>query len=110
MRPIVRSDGRDLARLIDEPAPSAAALIDDVVAVLEDAVRQPVVAHELPDVFDRFNSGDLGGRNVKVMLSGTFSFGVTCQPAWSRMSTACALGPTALLIAVRCSCIASVSQ
>lgn len=35
-----------------------------------------------------FNSGDLGGRNVKVMLSGTFSFGVKCQPAWSRMSTA----------------------
>ncbi len=33
-----------------------------------------------------FNSGDRGGRNIKVMLSGTFSFGVTCQPAWSRKS------------------------
>ncbi len=42
----------DLPRLLDEPVPSAAALIDDVVVVLEDAVRQPVVPHELPEVLD----------------------------------------------------------
>jgi len=53
MRPIAHSDGHDLPRLIDEPVPSAAALIDDVVVVLEDAVRQPVVPHELPEVLDR---------------------------------------------------------
>ena len=28
-------------------------MVDDVVVGFEDAVRQPVVAHELPDVFDR---------------------------------------------------------
>ena len=53
MRPISHSDRHDLPRLIDEPVPSAAALIDDVVVVLEDAVRQPVVPHELPEVLDR---------------------------------------------------------
>lgn len=53
MRPLSHSDGHDLPRLIDEPVPSAAALIDDVVVVLEDAVRQPVVPHELPEVLDR---------------------------------------------------------
>jgi hypothetical protein len=30
-----------------------AAVSDDVVVVGEDAVREPVVAHELPDVLDR---------------------------------------------------------
>ena len=28
-------------------------MVDDVVVGFEDAVRQPVVAHELPDVLDR---------------------------------------------------------
>jgi len=52
MGPIAQSDGHDLPRLIDETVPSAAGLIDDVVVVLEDAVRQPVIAHELPDILD----------------------------------------------------------
>jgi len=47
------SHGHDLPRLIDEPVPRATALIDDVVVVLEDAVRQPVVSHELPHILDR---------------------------------------------------------
>lgn len=47
MRPIAQFDGHDLPRRFDERVPNAAALIDDVVVVLEDAVRQPFVAHEL---------------------------------------------------------------
>ena len=35
----------------DEGVPGEAAVIDDVVEGLEDAVRQPVLPHELPDVF-----------------------------------------------------------
>ncbi len=39
MRPVAHSDGHYLPRLIDEPVPGAAALIDDVFVVLEDAAR-----------------------------------------------------------------------
>ena len=46
-------DGHDLPRLIREPVPGIAAKIDDVVEACEDAVGQPVLSHELPDVFLR---------------------------------------------------------
>ena len=52
MRPLAHSDGHDVPGLIDELVPCEAAVVDDVVVGFEDAVRQPVVAHELPDVFD----------------------------------------------------------
>ncbi|WFU92000.1 hypothetical protein QA644_34425 (plasmid) [Rhizobium sp. CC1099] len=48
-----------------------------IVVVLEDSVREPVVAHELPDVLYGVQSGERGGRNIRGMLSGTLSFGVT---------------------------------
>lgn len=35
-------------------------MIDDVLVGFEDAVRQPVFAHELPDVFDRVKFGRFG--------------------------------------------------
>ena len=35
-------------------------MVDDVVVGCEDAVRKPVVAHELPDVFDRVELGAFG--------------------------------------------------
>src|SRR6266550_2179279 len=50
-RPIAVSDGHDFPGLIDEGVPGVAAVIDDVVEGCEDAVRQPVLAHELPDIF-----------------------------------------------------------
>ena len=53
MRPLAQSDGHDAPRLIDEPVPCEAAVINDVVVGFVDAVRQPVVAHELPQVLDR---------------------------------------------------------
>lgn len=82
MRPFAESDGHDLPRLVDELVPCGAAMGDDVVVVLEDTVGEPVVAHELCQTFSTgLSSGERGGRNIKVMLSGTFSFGVTCHPA-----------------------------
>jgi len=33
------------------------AMVDDIVVGSKDAVRQPVVAHELPDVLDRIEFG-----------------------------------------------------
>jgi hypothetical protein len=44
-------DGHDFPRLIDQGVPGVATVIDDVIEGFEDAVRQPVLAHELPDVF-----------------------------------------------------------
>src|SRR3954447_18707421 len=52
MGPIAHTYGHDLPRLIDEAVPCLAAMVDDVVVGLEDAVREPVVAHELPDILD----------------------------------------------------------
>ena len=49
--PIAAGDRHDLPGLIDERVPGVAAVIDDIVEGFEDAVRQPVLAHELPDVF-----------------------------------------------------------
>ena len=53
MSPLAHSDGHDLPRPVDEVVPGVAAKRHDVLIGLEDAVREPVVAHELPDVFDR---------------------------------------------------------
>ena len=69
MRPLAQSEGHDAPGLIDELVPSVAAMIDEIVVGFEDAVREPVVAQKLPDVFDRVefgafwrqrNDGDVG--------------------------------------------------
>ena len=52
MRPVPESDGHDPPGLVCDFVPSLAAVIDDVVVVLEDAIGQVVVSHELPEVFD----------------------------------------------------------
>ena len=57
MRPLAQSDGHDAPGLIDELVPCLAAVVDEIVVGFEDAVREPVVAHELPDVFDRVELG-----------------------------------------------------
>ena len=57
MRPLAQSEGHDPPWLLDEPVPGVTALVDDVVVGLEDTVREPVVAHELPDILDRVEFG-----------------------------------------------------
>ena len=51
--PFAQSDGHDLPGSVDKGIPSVTAVIDDIVVRFEDAVREPVVAHILPDIFDR---------------------------------------------------------
>ena len=51
------ADGHDRPGLVDELVPGLAAEGDDLVVGLEDPVGEPVVAHELPDVFDRVQLG-----------------------------------------------------
>ena len=72
MCPVPQSDGQDAPRLSFEFVPSVAAVIDEIVGVEKDAVGQPVVAHELPDVLLRVefgalwrqrHDGDVGGND-----------------------------------------------
>jgi len=75
MCPVAQSDGHDAPWLIDEAVPSIAAVIDEIVVRAEDAVGQPVVAHELPDVLDGVQFRALGrqghqrdvGRHVEMV-------------------------------------------
>ena len=60
MRPVAQADGHDAPWLIDELVPRVTAVVEDVVVRFEDAVREPVVAHELPDVFLRVQFRALG--------------------------------------------------
>ena len=52
MCPCSQTNRHDAPWLIGETVPGEAAMIEDIVVGFEDAVRQPVVAHELPDVLD----------------------------------------------------------
>src|SRR5437763_15535869 len=51
--PVATSDGEDFPWLGDEGIPGVAAVIESVVEGFENAVRERVLAHELPDVFLR---------------------------------------------------------
>ena len=52
MCPGPQAEGHDAPGLADERVPGVAAVIHIVGVGGEDAVREPVVAHELPDVLD----------------------------------------------------------
>jgi hypothetical protein len=60
MSPITHSDGHDPPGLIDEFVPRVAAVIDDIVVGFEHPVGEPVLAHELPDVFGWVEFGAFG--------------------------------------------------
>ncbi len=57
MGPIPGSDGHDFPGLVDEGVPGIAAVVENILVGFEDPVREPVVAHELPDVLDRVQLG-----------------------------------------------------
>ena len=57
MRPMAQTDGHDPPGLIDELVPCLTAMVDEIVVGFEDAIGEPVVAHELPDVFNRVELG-----------------------------------------------------
>lgn len=60
MRPLAQADGHDAPWLIDEAVPGVAAMVHDVIVRGEDAVREPIVAHKLPDVLDRIEFRTFG--------------------------------------------------
>ena len=57
MYPLAQAEGHDAPGLVDEGVPGVAAVVEDVCVGAEDPVREPVVAHELPDVLDRVEFG-----------------------------------------------------
>ena len=57
MSPLAQSDGHDAPWLIDELVPGRTAVVDEIVVGFEDAIGEPIVAQELPDVFDRIELG-----------------------------------------------------
>ena len=79
MCPAAQADGHDAPGLIDKTVPGEAALAEDVGVGFEDAVRQPVVAHELPDILDRIEFGHFAGSGNKVMVAGTMSAPEPCH-------------------------------
>ncbi len=89
MGPFAHADGCDLPWPFDRLVPRLAAERDEVVVGWKDAVREPVFAHELPDILDRVEFRRAGrqrqegddGSGRRVMLSGMVSFGDMCHPA-----------------------------
>ncbi|MBI6630843.1 hypothetical protein JAO82_13240 [Pontibaca sp. S1109L] len=53
MRPFVHPNGSDVRQLANQYIPSITAMIDDLIVGFEDAVGEPVVPHELPDIWKR---------------------------------------------------------
>jgi len=57
MRPFAHPDGFDARGLADKLVSGITTMIDNLVVGSEDVVREPVIPHELPDVFDRCQAG-----------------------------------------------------
>jgi len=57
MSPVAHADGHDRPWLVFELPPRVAAVINEVLGISEDAVGEPVVAQELPDVLLRIEIG-----------------------------------------------------
>lgn len=55
-------------------------MIDDIVIRFEDAVGEPVVAHELPDILDRVQFGTSGRQRHEGDIGGHFQFGRAMPP------------------------------
>ena len=60
MSPTAQSDGHDGPGLLEELVPGIAAVIDEVILAGKYPVGEPVVAHELPNVFLRAELGTFG--------------------------------------------------
>ncbi len=70
MCPFAPTNGHDVPWLIDELVPCLAAMVDDVVVGGEDAVGEPVVAHELPNILNRVQLGAFGWQGDDADVAG----------------------------------------
>ena len=83
---------------------------DDVVVSLEDPVREPVVAHELPDVLDGVQLWRARWQGQERDVPGHDERAGEMPACPVEDEKRVASVATAPLISSRCSCIASVSQ
>jgi hypothetical protein len=74
------TDGHYAPWLFDDFVPCLAAYVDDVVVGLEDAVGQPVFAHELPEVFDWVEFWGFGRQRQKGYIIRDFEL-LGCVPS-----------------------------
>lgn len=65
-----RADGHDLPGLIDEAVPGLATVIKTILIGFELAVREPVVAQELPDILDRVQLRQARGQRHESDVGG----------------------------------------
>ena len=80
MCPLSQSDGHDEPWLRGQSVPVVAAVRDDVVVFSEDAVGQPVVAHELPYVFHDVQFGTFGWQRQQGNVGGHVERGRDMPP------------------------------
>ena len=85
-----------------------ATVVDDVVVGFEDTIRQPVVAHELPDVLDRVEFWTPGRQRHERDVPRHDQFGRSVPSGLIEQATACASGATWKAISSRCMLIASL--
>jgi hypothetical protein len=78
---MAQSDGHNPPRLVDELVPCLAAVVDEIIVGFEDAIGEPIVAHECQTFSTGLSSGHFGGRAMMVMLAGTTSLADRCHPA-----------------------------
>ena len=75
------SDGHDTRGLVDQLVTGITAIINHLIIGFEDAVGEPVVPNELPDILTGLSSGHLAGSGMMLIFSGTMSALVMCHPA-----------------------------
>ena len=81
MGSITSAHGHDRSRFIDEAVPGGIAMIEDVLVGSEDAVGDPVVTHELPNVLGGFPFGGAGREGHQGDIVATSIACAVCQPA-----------------------------
>ena len=69
MRPFAHPNGFDARWLADQLVPGITAMIDNFGVGFEDVVGEPIIPHELPDVFDRIEFWAFGrqGNNADIL-------------------------------------------
>ena len=81
MCPVAEADGHDGPGLVDEPVPGVATVGEDVVVGHETRFESQFSRMNRQTFSTGLSSGDRGGSGSSVMLPGTVSLPVVCQPA-----------------------------
>ena len=70
MRALAQCDGHDPPRLVNEPVPCLAALVDEIVVGFEDQLESQLSRMHCQTFSTGLSSGDFGGRAMMAMFGG----------------------------------------